>query len=352
MPEILALFQEKLTVKSLNGAVRCRLCSHYCILRDGETGKCFVRRNIEGSIYTLNWGKISGTAIDPIEKKPLYHYKPGSKVLSFGAPGCNFSCLNCQNWSLSQTPAISIDSLNQSQILSPENIIQELVEAKADGIAFTYSEPTIFFEYVLDIIKFTKKLNNRKDLFHIFVTNGFFSREILDFIIENELIQAMNVDLKFMSEKKYNDICGGHLKPVLINIKRIFNAGIHLELTNLLIPGENDSDYDISSLTEFVSDLSPKIPLHFSRFHPDFKMKGYEPTNIGRMLKAYEIARYAGLQYVYLGNVQVPHYEDTLCVKCGAILVERYGYRIANINIIDKEGPKCLYCNSDVSLIL
>jgi pyruvate formate lyase activating enzyme len=352
MPGVSALFQEELSAISMKGAVRCRLCAHYCILRAGEIGKCSVRQNIKGSLFALNWGRVTGTALDPIEKKPLYHYKPGSKVLSLGTPGCNFSCLNCQNWTLSQSPATSVETLYKTRILSPEIILNDMISSSADGIAFTYSEPTIFFEYALDIMKLFRKTEPVKNCFSVFVTNGFFTPELLDYILEHELIQAMNIDLKFMSEKQYSNICGGHLKPVLNNILKIANSGIHLEITNLLIPGENDSDRDIKQLSDFIVGISPDIPLHFSRFHPDYKMETYKATPVERLENAYRIANDSGIHHIYLGNLQLPQYGHTFCVKCGAILVERYGYKVVKINIIDKESPKCLYCNTNLKLIL
>ena len=352
--------------------VKCELCAHYCIINDGDVGACLVRKNKRGKLVSLNWGKAESLAIDPIEKKPFFHFKPGSNVLSFGTPGCNFRCLNCQNWSLSQAvKQFGAQSL-QTLIVKPETIAGRAVGEKVDGIAYTYSEPTIFFEYAYDTIMECRKRQKRegqksgqlaKDFFHVFVSNGYFSREMLDLVVRKKLLAAIRIDLKFMDDDKYLRICGGRLKPVLDSIKRVAalrnNAGwpIHLEVINLVIPGQNDSDEDLRAVSEYVAGLSPDIPLHFSRFFPNFKMENVPPTALERLIRAKEIAKKAGLNYVYIGNADVPAGEDTNCPKCGELLISRNRFGVEKNVFAAKKfaglrGPPCPKCGEKINLVL
>ncbi|MCL5991059.1 MAG: radical SAM protein, partial [Bacteroidetes bacterium] len=218
-------------------SVICRLCSHYCEIKDGNIGICLLRKNIGGELFTMTWGRTEGLAIDPIEKKPFYHFKPSSKVLSFGTPGCNFRCMNCQNWQLSQSVRYYSDKALANKVFLPEHVAEYASIHKVDGISYTYSEPTIFFEYARDTILECRKNKQTESLFHVFVSNGYFTKEAVELMDRENLLSALNIDLKFMDEHKYKKIAGGTLEPVLDSIKRIYDLRdkIHLEIINLVI---------------------------------------------------------------------------------------------------------------------
>ncbi|MCX7737093.1 MAG: AmmeMemoRadiSam system radical SAM enzyme [Candidatus Kapabacteria bacterium] len=332
-------------------SVKCFLCSHYCTIKNNNFGICKVRFNSEGKLYTITWGQAEGLAIDPIEKKPLYHFKPSTRVLSFGTPGCNFFCLNCQNNTLSQLIKKSDILSFKNKNIEPSEILQLAVNYKADGIAYTYSEPTIFFEYARDIILLSKSKEETKNLFHIFVSNGYFSKEILETIVGENLIDAINIDLKFFDDKNYKKITGGTLKPVLDSIEFLYKHKIHLEITNLVIPDLNDNDEDFQKLTNFVLNLSKDIPLHFSRFYPHYKMLTKHPTIIDRLLRAKEIAINNGLNYIYIGNTDLPDVENTYCPKCHNLLIERKRYRIFLNFELKKNDNFCPVCGYKLNII-
>jgi pyruvate formate lyase activating enzyme len=349
------------------GAVRCKLCAHYCIIGENDVGLCLVRKNIGGKLYSLSWGQADGLAMDPIEKKPFFHFKPGSWLLSFGTPGCNFRCLNCQNWQLSQGMRNFGAAALSSNQLSPKQIAQAAIYNKADGIAYTYSEPTIFFEYARDTIIECRKLQDAKKLqpgfFHVFVSNGYFTKEMLELVVKEKLLSAIRIDLKFMDDSHYWKVCGGRLKPVLDSIRRVAELQkskewpIHLEVINLVIPGQNDSDDDFREVASFIYSLSPDIPLHFSRFFPYYKMGHLPPTSVERLQKAKKISEDIGLKYVYIGNVSVPGGEDTLCPKCKKLLISRNHFGIIKNVFSSKEfygirNPSCPYCGEKISLVL
>lgn len=334
-----------------NKCVKCFLCSHYCIIKNRNFGICKVRFNSEGKLYTITWGQAEGLAIDPIEKKPLFHYKPGSKVLSFGTPGCNFFCLNCQNNSLSQLIKKSDLSLFKKKQIEPTEILQLAKDYLTDGIAYTYSEPTIFFEYAIDIINQAKAESDTKKLFHVFVTNGYFSTEILNKIADEKLIDAVNIDLKFFDDKKYKKITGGSLRPVLDSIRFLYEKNIHIEVTNLVIPDLNDSEQDFQMLTNFLANISQDIPLHFSRFYPHYKMNTKTATSINKLMLAKKIASDNGLHYVYLGNTNLPEVENTYCSKCKYLLIERKGFRIFINFEFSKNINYCPVCGNVIKIV-
>lgn len=333
-----------------NNAVKCNLCAHLCKIEDGKRGICLVRKDIDGKLYTLTWGASSGFAIDPIEKKPFYHFKPGTRVLSFGTPCCNFHCLNCQNWQLSQIKKSIADNLKSEY--TPELVADMAIKHNVDGIAYTYSEPTIFFEYARDIILNLRQNFPKIDIYHVFVSNGFFSKELLDLIISEKLLSAINIDLKFMNETKYKKITGGNLLPVLNNLEKLasLNNLIHIEVINLVIPNENDSDGDFKTISKFIASVSKEIPLHFSRFYPTNKMTDRASTDLERLLRAKEIAMAEGMKYVYLGNTNLKNVENTYCPKCNKLLIKRDGYSIKN-NLI-KNSTKCPICESNINIVL
>ena len=348
-----------------NGDVQCLLCAHYCKIDNGNSGTCKLRINRNGKLNTLTWGAAEAVAIDPIEKKPFFHFKPKSRVLSFGTPGCNFSCDNCQNNILSQAvrdKLIRLDEIDislecpviSSKLLFPEDIVDLASENGVDGIAYTYSEPTIFFEYVRDTVLSSRKNPKTKDLFHVFVSNGYFSKEMLDLVIKENLLQAINIDLKFINNKQYDKICEARLQPVLDSIQRIWNVRdkIHLEIINLVIPDENDSEEDIKALCEFISSVSNEIPLHFSRFYPNYKMQNKASTSMDTLINAREIAKKAGLKYIYIGNTNLEDAEDTLCPNCKFLLIRRNHYAIRTNVFARSLKPVCPKCKTPLNFIL
>lgn len=319
--------------------VECFLCAHRCKIKEGDFGVCTLRKNVGGKLFTTSYGTANSYAIDPIEKKPFFHFKPGTKALSFGTPGCNFTCENCQNWRLSQSAR---EILEYSPKLSPESIVRAAADYKVDGIAYTYSEPTIFFEYALDVIKLCKNDDKLKDLYHVFVSNGYLSKELIDKIIDEKILDAINIDLKFIRREPYERICGAKLEPVKYSIKRFAESDIFLEIINLIIPGENDKRDDFRKTAEFVAAQSPDIPIHFNRFTPTFKMSDKYLTPIETLIEAREIAREVGLNYVYIGNADVPKGGDTNCPNCDRLLLSRTGGRIMKANL--KPSGASVFC--------
>jgi len=315
------------------GIIKCLLCPKECLIKEGEVGFCRARKNINNKLYSLIYAKVSASGFDPIEKKPLYHFLPGSSVLSLGTVGCNFICSFCQNWTISQgnVENVSVEDL------SPEKAVQLALQNNSPGIAYTYSEPLIWYDYVLDTAKLAKK-NNLKN---ILVTNGFINRKPLIELLP--FIDAMNIDLKSFRNSFYQKYCKGSLSPVLRTIK-ISKEYCHIELTNLIIPGLNDSEEEIKEMVDWISSLSKDIPLHFSRYFPCYKMD-IEATPISTLYKARDIAQ-KKLKYVYVGNILDEEANTTYCGNCKKILIKRTGYNIINVGL-DKDG-KCKFCGEKV----
>ena len=284
---------EALLYGSCGSEVNCKLCAHYCCIPDGKAGACACRVNRGGVLETLTYGKSTGLSIDPIEKKPFYHFKPGSHALSFGTPGCNFCCKGCQNWFLSQSPREAGNAFD-FQGTAPKAIAE--ASAKADGIAYTYSEPTIFFEYARDVILETKRIYPEK--YHAFVSNGYFSSEAWELIEKEKLLDAIRIDLKSFSDGFYREYCGARLQPVLDSIERVNESKVHLELVTLVIPGKNDSRGELRELSEWVASLNVSIPLHFLRFFPMHDACALPITPLKKLREAKAIAEDAGLQVV------------------------------------------------------
>lgn len=304
--------------------VRCLACHHKCLISEGKRGICGVRENQKGQLQLLVYGKVASVHVDPIEKKPLYHFLPGTEIFSLGTVGCNFRCSFCQNYALSQEREIL------GQPFPPEEA--KKAAQPYPSIAYTYNEPTIFLEYAEAIAKLTK---NKK---HVFVTNGYFSDEAL---AKMGFVDALNIDLKSFNEKFYQKNCGAKLQPVLDNIKTCHQSGKWVEVTTLLIPGENDSPEEIQKIAQFLASLDKEMPWHLSAFHPDYQMLDKKSTSFPDLLKAYKIAKEESLAYVYLGNVQSIEHNSTYCPQCQKLLIKREGY---NISVEGLEKGKCQYC--------
>ena len=310
--------------------LQCQLCSHNCIIAPGKTGRCRVRKNEQSRLITINYGLCSSLALDPIEKKPLYHFFPGYNILSLGSFGCNLSCGFCQNWEISQR-------VEEGRILRPEDIVILLkeIEENCCGVAYTYSEPSVWFEFVED----SSRLVQASGFKNVLVTNGMLNEVPLRDLLE--FIDALNIDLKAFTEEFYRKQLGGSLKQVLKTIEICQESGKHLEITTLLIPGLNDSRTEIKSLAKWLSELSADIPLHLSRCFPRYKFNR-PATPFKTLLEAREIAR-EYLNYVYLGNLGITDYADTNCIRCGQLLIRRTGYFTQLVGLNNGVCASCGY---------
>jgi pyruvate formate lyase activating enzyme len=312
--------------------VRCFLCNHKCLIQDRGIGECSVRKNISGKLYSLVYGKLIAENVDPIEKKPLFNFLPGSATYSIATMGCNFKCFFCQNYQISQ---VSIDDSNiPGRFETPENVVKKAIKSNCESISYTYTEPTVFFEFAYDtsIIAKENKLKN------IFVTNGYMSKEALDMI--SPYLDAANIDLKSFSDDFYKKNTGGKLEPVLNNIKYMKKLGIWIEVTTLLIPGLNDSKEELEQIAVFLRDTGKEIPWHISAYYPQYKSK-ISPTSFKKIIEAVEIGKNAGLLYVYGGNVYYPGLENTICPKCGNEIITRNGFNIVRTDMNDNKCSKC-----------
>jgi pyruvate formate lyase activating enzyme len=307
--------------------VHCFACAHECKIKKWDRGICHVRQNLDGKLATLIYAEVSSMNVDPIEKKPLFHFYPGSKVFSLGSVSCNFKCEHCQNYDISFA---EVGELGTTEVL-PERSVQLALERNCRGIAWTYNEPTIWFEYTYDAAILAKEAG----LYTVYVTNGYMTPQALAKI--GPYLDAANVDVKSFSKKFYNGVCRARLDPVLRTCERMHERGIHLELTYLIIPGLNDDEEQLSAFSAWAAGIDCDIPIHFSRFHPDWRMLDRPATPMDTLKKARDLATQAGLRYVYLGNV-ASEYENTFCPGCGEIIVERSGYQIG------KRGKTCRRC--------
>ena len=315
--------------------VQCNLCNWRCVIDNGKLGRCCVRRNVEGVLYSLNYDKVCSANPDPIEKKPMFHFQPGSRSFSIAAMGCNFRCQFCQNWQISQA-AIEEGRIDGEPI-APGRIVEAAVHSGCKSIAYTYTEPTVFMELCDECGRLAKK----RGLANVFVSNGFMTPEAIDFA--RDWLDGINVDLKAFSEDFYHRLCKAKLQPVLDTISYIAKqTRIWIEITTLLVPGQNDSEDELKQLADFlVSKAGAHVPWHISRFHPQYKYLDSLPTPLSSLERAYEIGKSAGLHYVYLGNVPGTDGENTYCYKCRTKLIGRIGYRITAHNIKDSKCPNC-----------
>jgi len=314
--------------------VHCHLCAHFCRIEKGKFGLCGVRQNQDGKLVTLSYDKVAALNLDPVEKKPLFHFLPGTTTLSLGTPGCNLDCAFCQNWSLAHPPREGLPI--EGQRIPPRDIIRMAQTSGAASVAYTYSEPTIFFELMLE----TATLALDAGLANIMVSNGFQSPQCLDEL--GPFIQAANIDLKSFREDFYRDICAARLGPVLKNLVHMKKLGWHLEVTTLVVPGANDSDEELRDIARFLhSELGADIAWHVSRFHPCHRMHDYPPTPLDTLKRAYDIGRAEGLHHVFVGNVPGSGLENTVCPGCGLTVVERSGFAILRTRLRQGACPEC-----------
>ncbi len=321
-----------------DGRVRCHLCFHECLIKDGNRGICGVRENRGGTLFSLVYGKSISEAVDPIEKKPLFHFLPGTKTFSIATVGCNFKCLHCQNFSISQV--FGDPGQIPGDTLPPERIVFLAQQTGCQSIAYTYTEPTIFLEYAMD----TAKLASLAGLKNVFVTNGYITPEALRAM--RPYLDGANIDLKAFSEDFYRNVCGARLKPVLDSIRLYKELGIWIEVTTLVIPNHNDSEEELRKIACFIAHIDQTIPWHVTQFYPTYRLQNQPRTPLRILERAREIGTEAGLRYVYQGNVPGAGGENTYCPGCGRLLVERVGYTIQNFSIV---GGKCPACGETIS---
>lgn len=323
--------------RSVEGStVQCMMCFRQCLIEDGRRGHCGVRFNQNGVLRTCSYGNPGAIHLDPIEKKPLFHVRPGSMAFSIATPGCNLNCKFCQNWQIAKANPEDITT----QQMMPDDIAREAGRTGAAMIAYTYSEPTVWSEYVMDCAKAGKQIG----IDSVVVSNGTWHPGVLDELLP--LVKAIKVDLKSIDPAYYRDVCEGELQPVLENLKQIKRFGRWLEIVNLVVPSLNDSRDSISRLVEWVlENLGPDVPLHFTRFHPMYKLKNLPPTPVSVLDTAWKIARDRGIHYPYIGNVPGHEGQHTVCARCHTRVIERIGFAVKQ-NLI--RGGKCPSCNAEI----
>ncbi len=330
------LFEARYYEKLEHHEVRCLLCPKECLVGDRERGYCGVRENREGTYYTLVYGQPCSLHLDPIEKKPFFHVLPGTNALSLSTVGCNMECKFCQNWQISQTRPEQIET----SFVTPASIVDQAVSLRSHSIAYTYGEPVVFIEYMQDIAGEARKHGVKS----VVVTSGYIKKEpLLDLC---HLVDAIKVDLKAFEESYYRDICSSELKPVLDSIVQIRTEGIWLELVYLMVPTLNDNPEKIREMARWLMDnVGKDVPIHFSRFFPQYRLTNLPPTPISSLERAYEVCREEGLQYVYVGNVPGHKTESTYCPSCSKVIVARRGYRVSSIDI---ENGQCRFCGEKI----
>ncbi|MGE5601810.1 MAG: AmmeMemoRadiSam system radical SAM enzyme [Nitrososphaerales archaeon] len=318
--------------------VRCNLCSHRCVIPPGKLGACCVRENVDGRLYTLVYDRTISQNVDPIEKKPFFHFQPGTKAFSIATPGCNFRCAFCQNWEISQMPR---EGAMMGVPLKPADVAKAAKRHGCASVAYTYTEPTIFAEYALDCAAEAKALG----LKNVFVSNGYMTPELIERM--DGLIDGINVDLKAGRGEFYRRISGAALQPVLKNLKLLRQHDIWLEVTTLVIPGLNDTDEELRWVANYLRDeVGPDTPWHISRFFPQYEMADTPATPAHVLQRAYEIGKEMGLQYVYVGNLPGNQTESTFCPNCGTMVIERTGYWLGKRRLA---GGKCASCRTAIA---
>jgi len=327
--------------KRKDNVVRCYLCPNYCVLKPGELGKCRARKNENGTLYSLVYGGLSAATPDPIEKKPLFHFLPGSRAFSISSVGCTLRCLHCQNYHISQVEA---GKMHLQEYL-PEEVVDTAKKYKCESIAYTYNEPLTFYEFILDC----GKIAHKEGVYNVLVTNGYITLDALEPLAP--IIDAANVDIKAFTDKFYKEVCGvPRIKPVLDACKYMTEHDVLVEITNLIIPGYNDSSDEIRNLSKWVyNELGSDTPLHFSRFHPMYELSDVPPTPIKTVENARKMAMDLGLNYVYCGNIVGDEGENTYCPKCGNKVIGRTGYTINRFDL-DEEN-RCKKCGNKIPII-
>jgi len=321
--------------KEAGNRVNCGLCAHLCRIAPGDRGTCGIRENREGTLYSLVYGAIIAENVDPIEKKPLFHLLPGSRSFSIAAAGCNFRCTFCQNHEISQMPRETGRIVGRER--TPAEIVEMAVRSGSRSIAYTYTEPTVYFEFAFDIAGIARE----KGLKNVFVTNGYMTQGMLEQVAPR--LDAANVDLKAFRDDFYKKQCGARLQPVLDSLRKMKELGIWVEVTTLLIPGLNDGEEELGELTAFLVSLGAETPWHISRFHPQYRMTQTPPTPASSIHRAAEIGKSAGLKYVYSGNIPGDPGENTHCAHCDRILIGRHGFSIERL---DLKGSACPHCGT------
>jgi pyruvate formate lyase activating enzyme len=317
--------------------IRCLLCAQNCILRDGERGRCRARLFVNGELRSLVYGRPMATQVDPIEKKPFYNFLPGSEAFSLATSGCPLRCKFCQNWQLSQARPEDYST----PFTPPAEIVKAAVSQSVPVIAFTYNEPTVFTEYLVDIARAGRKQNRR----HVLISCGFMNAEPLAEMCD--VLDAIKIDLKGFDESFYRTVCSAELQPVLRTIRQIAKAGVHLEIVNLVVPTLNDSEKMLSALVKWVmGELGPDVPIHFTAFHPDYQLLNLPSTPIATLERARDLALREGIHYPYVGNVPDHPGNHTYCPKCGRIVIRRKGYFILELNL---QKGKCKFCGQEIA---
>ncbi|MEI6613592.1 MAG: AmmeMemoRadiSam system radical SAM enzyme [Chrysiogenales bacterium] len=330
------MIKAELFEKGIHNQVICRLCAHQCHLNDGAVGICRVRKNIAGTLYSLNSDRVVAMHMDPVEKKPLYHFLPGSSTFSVAAMGCNFSCRFCQNYSISM---VNEERGIVGETISPEQLIKNALKNRAHSIAYTYTEPTIFFELMLE----TARLAQQAGIKNVMVSNGYISSQALSRL--RPFLDAANIDLKAFNDDFYNKYCSARLQPVLETISAMKTMGIWLEITTLLIPGLNDNDEEIKRLISFLLQVDDSMPWHIARFFPQYKLQHIPLTAQGSIHKFLRLGAAMGLKYLYGGNLTVAAWHDTHCPRCKKKLIQRLGYQT---EIVALQFGKCQFCDQDI----
>jgi pyruvate formate lyase activating enzyme len=315
----------------------CLLCHHRCSISPSNYGICGVRQNRDGKLQTLVYGEVIAAHVDPIEKKPLFHFLPGTMSFSVATIGCNFRCSFCKNWQISQQTKGRGETL-PSDFLSPESVVKAALDYGCQSLSFTYTEPTVFFEYAFD----TARLAHESGLRNVFVTNGYMTPEALEVI--HPFLDGCNVDLKSFREEFYRRMCRARLEPVLESIRLMKRLGIWIEITTLVVPGQNDSDEELAEIAAFISQVSPDIPWHISRFHPDHTYMESEPTPVETLRKAQAIGQKNGLRFIYIGNIWGES-EDTHCPFCSHPIIRRKGFDVRSIEI---NHSSCAFCGRTI----
>ncbi len=314
--------------------VTCHLCNHRCAIKPGKRGICGVRENREGKLYSLVYGSLVAENSDPIEKKPLFHFLPGSRSYSISTVGCNFRCLHCQNYNISQYPHLFEGQISGSR-RSPEEVVEDAHRSGCQSISYTYVEPTIFYEFARDC----SVLAHEQGIKNVFVSNGYMTPEVTRDLAP--LLDGINIDVKAFTDDFYKKICKARLQPVLDNVALMHELGVWVEVTTLLIPGLNDSTEELHDIARFIKGIDPGIPWHVTAFHPTYKLTDRNPTPVETLKKARDIGLDEGLKYVYEGNIPGLGGENTYCPSCGAEIISRYGFSISNVRVDQGKCTKC-----------